>query len=50
MAKSGVKVEEPRTGINYAIIANAYSPDGARFELSELGPDSLQRKAINSYK
>jgi catechol 2,3-dioxygenase-like lactoylglutathione lyase family enzyme len=50
LAKNGVKVEEPRPGINFAIIANAFSPEGARFELSELGPDSLQRKAINSYK
>jgi predicted enzyme related to lactoylglutathione lyase len=50
LAKNGVKVEEPRPGINFATIANATSPDGTRMELSELGPESLQRKAINSYK
>ena len=44
------QVEEPRAGINFATIANATSPDGTRMELSELGPESLQRKAINSYK
>jgi catechol 2,3-dioxygenase-like lactoylglutathione lyase family enzyme len=50
LAKNGVKVEEPRPGINRATIANAFGPDGTRMELSELGPESLQRKAINSYK
>ena len=50
LSKNGVKVEEPRPGINFATIANATSPDGTRMELSELGPESLQRKAINSYK
>jgi predicted enzyme related to lactoylglutathione lyase len=50
LAKNGVKVEEPRKGINFATIANAISPDGTRMELSELGPESLQRKAINSWK
>jgi predicted enzyme related to lactoylglutathione lyase len=50
LAKNGVKVEEPRPGINFATIANATSPDGTRMELSELGPESLQRKAINSWK
>lgn len=50
LAKNGVKVEEPRPGINFATIANAVSPDGTRMELSELGPESLQRKSINSYK
>jgi predicted enzyme related to lactoylglutathione lyase len=50
LAKNGVKVEEPRKGINFATIANAISPEGVRMELSELGPESLQRKSINSYK
>jgi len=50
LAKNGVKVEEPRTSRTNSIIANATSPDGIRIELSELSPDSLQRKAINSWK
>lgn len=50
LAKNGVKVEEPRTSRTNSIIANATSPDGIRIELSELPPDSLQRKAINSWK
>lgn len=50
LAKNGVKVEEPRTSRTNSIIANATSPDGIRIELSELSPESLQRKAINSWK
>ncbi len=50
LKKSGVKVEESRPGINMALISNATSPDGTRMELSEIVPESLQRKAINSYK
>ena len=50
LAQHGVKVEEPRTSRTNSIIANATGPDGIRFELSELGPESLQRKAMNSWK
>ncbi len=50
LRKAGVKVEDERAGINFARIANATSPDGTRMELSEIVPESLQRKAINSYK
>jgi predicted enzyme related to lactoylglutathione lyase len=50
LRKAGVKVEDERAGINFARISNATSPDGTRMELSELVPESLQRKAINSYK
>ena len=31
-------------------IANATSPDDVRIELSELGPESLQRKAMNRWR
>ena len=50
LAQHGVKVEEPRTSRTNSIIANATGPDGIRMELSELGPESLQRKAMNSWK
>lgn len=32
------------------VLKNATDPDGTRIELSELGPQSLQRKAIESWK
>src|SRR3990170_1620696 len=38
-------VEEPRIGQSKAPLTNAFGPDGVRFELLELGPESLQRKA-----
>ena len=50
LAQRGVKVEEPRTGRTNSTIANVTGPDGIRIELSELGPESLQRKAMNSWK
>lgn len=50
LAQHGVKVDEPRVSRTNSTIANATSPDGIRIELSELGQESLQRKAINSWK
>ena len=50
LAQHGVKVEEPRVSRTNSTIANATSPEGIRIELSELGQESLQRKAINSWK
>ena len=50
LAQHGVKVEEPRASRTNSTIANATSPDGVRIEPSELGPQSLQRKAINSWR
>lgn len=50
LAQHGVKVEEPRVSRTNSTIANAISPEGIRIELSELGPQSLQRKAINTWK
>ena len=33
-----------------AMLANVTDPNGLRIELAELGPDSLQRKAMESWK
>lgn len=46
----GVTVEDPRTGRTKSVIANATDPGGVHIELSELGPESLQRKAMESWK
>ena len=50
LKQRGVTVEEPRTGRTKSVIANATDPGGVRIELSELGPDSLQRKAIDRWR
>jgi len=50
LAQHGVKVDEPRVSRTNSTIANATSPEGIRIELSELGPESLQRKAMNGWR
>jgi catechol 2,3-dioxygenase-like lactoylglutathione lyase family enzyme len=50
LKERGVTVEEPRASSTKSLIANVTGPGGVRIELSELGPESLQRKAMNSWK
>jgi catechol 2,3-dioxygenase-like lactoylglutathione lyase family enzyme len=40
----------PPSGFSHAILASVTDLNGVRIELAELGPDSLQRKAMNSWK
>jgi catechol 2,3-dioxygenase-like lactoylglutathione lyase family enzyme len=40
----------PPSGFSHAILANVTDLNGLRIELGELGPDSLQRKAMESWK
>ena len=49
LKQRGVTVEDPRAGRTKSVIANVTDP-GVRIELSELGPESLQRKAMDSWK
>ena len=51
LERNGVRVDErgPRTGINEAVISNAFTPGGIRMELVELGPESLARQAMDSW-
>jgi catechol 2,3-dioxygenase-like lactoylglutathione lyase family enzyme len=46
----GVKVDDPRTGSNKTSITSVTDPDGTRLELLDFLPDSLPRKAMNSWK
>jgi catechol 2,3-dioxygenase-like lactoylglutathione lyase family enzyme len=50
LRERGVKVTDPHTGTTHAPIANVMDPNGVRLELVEFTPDSMQRKAIDSYK
>ena len=50
LKQRGVTVEEARVSSTKSMIANVTAPDGVRVELSQLSPDSLQRKAIDSWK
>ena len=38
------------SGFSKAILSNVTDLNGLRIELAELTPDSLQRKAMNSWK
>ena len=46
----GVKVDDPKTGSTKTSITNATDPDGVRLELLDFLPDSLPRKAMDSWK
>lgn len=50
LKQRGVTVEDARTGRTKSVIANATDPGGVHIELSELGPESLQRKAMDAWK
>ena len=50
LRERGVKVEDPRVGRNGSIIASATDLNGVRVELTELPPNELVRKAMDSWK
>ena len=51
LRRAGAQVPDPRLATNTnATLTNVTDPDGVRIEFLQLNPDSLQRKAINSWK
>jgi catechol 2,3-dioxygenase-like lactoylglutathione lyase family enzyme len=50
--KNGATASDPGapSGFSKAILSNVTDPNGVRIELAELTPDSLQRKAMDSWK
>ncbi len=50
LRKRGVKVDDIRIGNSKAPLTNMTDPNGVRFELLEYPPDSLQKKAIDSFR
>ena len=50
LRQRGVKVDDPRTGATKTTITNAIDPNGVRLELLDFLPDSLPRKAMDSWK
>ena len=50
LRQRGVKVEDPRTGASKAPLTSVADPNGVRLEILEFAPDSLQRKAIESWR
>ena len=50
LRQRGVKVDDPRVGASKSPLTNVTDPNGVRVELLEYGPESLQRKAMESWK
>ncbi|PWU04707.1 MAG: hypothetical protein C5B51_16260 [Terriglobia bacterium] len=50
LRQRGVKVDDPRTGSTKTSITNAFDPNGVRLELLDFLPDSLPRKAMDSWR
>jgi catechol 2,3-dioxygenase-like lactoylglutathione lyase family enzyme len=50
LRKRGVKVDDARAGNSKAPLTNITDPNGIRLELLEYTPESLQKKAIESWK
>jgi catechol 2,3-dioxygenase-like lactoylglutathione lyase family enzyme len=46
----GLTVADPTVGVSKARVARVADPDGVQIEVMEIGPDSLQRKAIEAWK
>lgn len=49
LRKANVQVAQPRVGRTKATVAEVEVPDGVNVELLQFGPDSMQRKAIESW-
>ena len=51
LRRAGVRAEDPAlSSFTGSIIANAASPSGTSFEVLEFGPESLPRKAMDSWR
>ena len=50
LKQQGVKIEDIHAGSTKAPLANMFDPNGVRLELLAYPPESLQRKAIDSWK
>jgi len=50
LRQRGVKIDDPRVGASKSPLTNVTDPNGVRVELLEFGPESLQRKAMESWK
>jgi catechol 2,3-dioxygenase-like lactoylglutathione lyase family enzyme len=50
LRQRGLEVQDPRTSSTNSMITNVAGPGGVRFEISELTPTSLQRKAVEGWK
>jgi len=50
LREEGVKIDDPRSSRTQTLLTSVIDPNGVRFELAQLPPTSLPRKAIESWK
>ena len=46
----GIAVDDPTVGVSKSQVARIKDPDGVQIEVMQMGPDSLQRQAIEAWK
>ncbi len=46
----GIAVDDPTVGVSKSHVARIKDPDGVQIEVMQMGPDSLQRQAIEAWK
>jgi catechol 2,3-dioxygenase-like lactoylglutathione lyase family enzyme len=46
----GIAVDDPTVGVSKSHVARIKDPDGVQIEVMQMGPDSLQRQAIDAWK
>ncbi len=50
LRQDGFTLDEPTVGVSKARVGRITDPDGVPLEIMEIGPDSLQRKAVEAWK
>lgn len=50
LREEGVKIDDPRVSRTQTLLTSVIDPNGVRFEIAQLPPTSLPRKAIESWK
>jgi catechol 2,3-dioxygenase-like lactoylglutathione lyase family enzyme len=49
LRQAGARVDDPHVGYTKALVTNVTDPNGLQLELFEVEPESLQKKAIDSW-
>ena len=50
LRQEGFTLDEPTVGVSKARVGRIADPDGVPLEIMEIGPDSLQRKAVEAWQ
>jgi catechol 2,3-dioxygenase-like lactoylglutathione lyase family enzyme len=50
LRERGISVADPTVGVSKAQVARITDPDGVPIEVMQMGPDSMQRQAIDAWR